>query len=1448
MKPRNTNSSPTLIYSGEKSVDNDRQNSNIQDTTNARHANDIKQADRVQQERAVNNGEKERQISEVLRRRMGELATKTVDMEGLGIGHSDNGTQGDGGDLGTNIIIAEKNKTDIANAVNEAVSQKMSKGIIGKVPVLRNFVAAAYRMYAADAVKKAGGDINSAFKALKLDSGKLMNKNSSEYTQLRARLALEDSGFTEDKVDASNSFRLNEGEKIEKVKDERQEKVTTALKDLFENLEKAKKHGDKEEYNLAKKEYLDKVDAWQNEGLFGERQSNLGRKILESKIATFLIGDHSKKSMTELDGLRKMADGVDDLVNEKVAQDDFNSYVDNHLSLYNASMKEGIYTKQKVDNLTAAVAAGGLVGAVAYSLLGRGRSSAKQAVSAEVAKESAKAMSNAAMGAVVGGAFGAAAGAVRGFNRARVNLSKAETEAALSGEEIVTPAEKEARKIKVTEASDETETDRSSEQKIEEKDKEIKKSENVEQTDEGEKPEIKFSDLTHKQRIAAVMGKINNFKKMITGETKNEDKIEKALERKSAKEFYDELNEKLAKITELDGDSKERKELIEQLMESVADVRARNKVSAEKKIDLISYSRGNVERERMLLGEKMAEAQKLIGNKNDKFDNLVARKVESYIDANNKANKARANYIARQAVVDLVIGGTIGSISGALAGRMKDVREAKAAALVGNDDDNTNVVDDAQANGADEVGSANDEVEERVKNSFSVEDRDGDGVFAVYDSKGNAIISEEEGLHFEANGKISESDLQLLRDNGVNIQEFETVTEVPGGYSRVGIDNYFSKNSENYVDNLGARAGDVEAANTVVGVERVSWIATGDGDRAADVIVDSTPINEGDIVLRVVPKDSSINVDDLQVALTPSREIGDMGIVLDVAEDGTVTLPAGSVAASMFTDGAGGFAGGAIEVVRESANGNGFDVLATSFGSNSLEEVGFSGVVEKVSYSYTVDGAEFNIPDEVMVEANVDLVGVESLRDSGPVEYTTGQTEITVNGLGSGDATETITVPYREGNYSEINDPFFSEYKESPALNSYNMVQRLVDPDMEMTGQEANAALMEAVNNGEISTGQVVNAYLEQMGNSPEQIVEMRAMLGDLQFDIDGDGTTELIDTDWEVNAVADILKNSAEEDGYGAFVNDTYALLYEKMDGGEIRLINYAEEPYEYTTLGYLDKMNNVIHQFARKRSACSGIGIEFLDKDGRSVYDLDIAKRIWKMPANANLERVTERLNCGQKTADVNWIEQANTTKVQPESTKTEPESTKTQPESTKTEPESTKTQPEGTKTGSEKTGNEKTGNEGTEEKIGTEKTGREKTEGEKTEGEKTEGEKTEGEKTEGEKTEGEGTWGKTDTNPWEDNDATPMPETPSFEDESAANGGGELVQEGQEQVPPADTSGVNDNPADAQDWAEQPTPPTPDLGLNPEDQSASSDAAAAAALAEAEAALRESMGGGS
>lgn len=1437
-----------------------------------------------------------------------------------------------GNNADTALIVSEVSQTDKKNAVNEAVDQYMHTGskietFAKNLFFVKPFIASYKRALANSAVRRVG-NTEAAFEALGITPGSKINKDGSEYTQRRARLALDEAGFNDGKkvqeVTQEDSLSLNKNEYIENVGGKETNKVNKALKNLFNELSDAKKHGDAEAMKLAREQYNQKLEEFQKEGLFGDQQATAGQKIIESKFVQFLAGDHSKRTMTELDSLRKAADGVELLVENNLAEDRFNQYVDQHVSLYKASMQEGVYTKQKVNNVMAAVAAGGIVGGVLYTALGRqARTQAKaqalgeaaKAVAQEATSEAAKKV---AANALSGGLVGAAFGAVRGAQAANVKMSEAEIRDATSAEAIVTPEERaEAAKQEAVDAA-KNEVDNSAEDAVE---------------NEGEQG---VEGVSKKRKIAAVFEKIGKIKRNLTGEDLHTENINKLRDRKSAKELYDTLGRKsnmleilettnpdqrLSKIKELangnsaelvkmlkefaetDGvegfyekwegkmndetrkkfeafrelpayveindiiakafsedakkngkeltneelqgikdkyfslilDSKDNsKRVRDSLADTIAEAQARNKVSAEKNIDLISYSKGNVSRERFLLSERMTEVnKKWLQDPEYKsmIQDKVLEKAKAFSENDKKIKGERGAFIARQAIVDAITGGMIGAAAGAAFTYIKvqyaqSANKAEVAAAAGS----------TASDGVEEAAASTDEVTNGGNEITFSEDENGG--YAVF-SNGEKVIGEgdEAGIHFNPEtGQIEESDLELLRERVGDI-EVNTISEkLPSAHAVRSVEEYFNKGNTEYLNE------NAEQGFRISEVHRSEWLSNSDGSPQAIINMAQTPgegvVNEGDIVMQVVPNGTTANVGDLQVVLTPDKELTDMGIVLDVADDGTVTIPAGSVAASMFSDG--NFSGRYIEVVQAAGDDN-FNILGTLKGSDTLSEVGFQHEMEKITYVYNIGGTEITAPTDARVEFDMHNVGAESLRDSGPVNYenplpvvteeeltagrTTfspenGQVNIIVNGAATSDAKEALSMPTRSGNFSEAYDPFFSAEKDKEALNGPNLIRALVDPNREMEAAEADAAFAEAIENGNLSTNTILNAYLEEVGNSPEQVVEMRAMLGDLQFDIDGDGTMELIDTEAEVNAVADILKNSAEGEGYSAFVNDTFSRLFEKLNGGEIRLVKYADEPYDYTTLGYTNDANNVLHLFARKKTACDGIGLEFLDEEGNSIYDFDIARKLWKMSSSAKLQHITERLNCCQKTADVTWIKKAAQAVAQEQQIRPS-DVTMEQTSDVSTE------NPRPSDVAAEQTSDVSTENP-TPSDIVSERPSDPKAEAPSDPtAEAPSDPATEAPSDEAAENP---LPPKTGTNPWEGRNPGQMPTTPGFEEESGNNGGAPIVQPGEETPPPPNEEGVNPNEGGQQDWAEPPSS-NEDTGTGgTEDQSAGSDDEAA------------------
>ena len=1312
-----------------------------------------------EENKADSKAEKAENVSEAMRKYLGKETSLLSQLD-------------DSNDI--NLVVQTKDDASYENEVIKGTEKLMSnfednRVNTGKLPA-KFFKRAVYNigkpfvaLHNSRKFKKAyennNGNLEETYKSLGLEYKEGNAAKEAEAVKARARLATVEKGY------------LISGESVNEFEGEKKEYVNKMLADLHEKYKAANSPEDLEKIRKEFEEELHNDERLHEEG---------------------------DKAKSDVSDIMSMAKAIENIArHEEFGTKQIEEYLNKHVSLYDARLKEGINTELKSDMVVDAVVRGGVTGLVFAFGFTAGRSGASMISKSFLGKIIS---SSSLTGAAVGAGIGFGAGFIKGYSEGKEKLSKAEAEAAEGAEALF--EDKNAEETKAD--------------KPEEGNEKAEGEEGVEQENDSKAEKKK-----------GIFSKIRKEEELLS-------EIEEKRDRKSAKELYDNLDRLISE--------EKTPENIKELMDAVADLRARLGVSNELKIDLISYSKDNVDEERLALFKKAVEAEKLLfGQMGDEAENeakegekedgakdneekegdekedgveegdekesgmkkavedLIKEKAEKYKESASEAKELEKSFIRRQGMARAIQGAIAGGVAGAVAGGVKDYFAGTGLFA---------------------------ETSTGTKGTFHFEDRNSDGSLEMYGEKGEVVVDD---LHYnKATGQIDESDLALLRSKGVNIEENYIETgNLPDGRPATAVDSYFSRYNENYVsaEDIGTK-GIEDPGNTVtsIGDADSNMQDMFGNDRAS--IGSAKMINEGDFTFKVSSGDRSVNVDDLKVVLSPPNEVDGTGVVLDVAEDGTVTVPAGSTAASMF-DGNGNFMGGEMNVVRDATFGDGYEIIAQSEGAGTLTHVYSADAMPGV-VTYTVNGESgFSIPKDYLTEANNSGSINEALRaaESNAEKYVVGERgSIEVDGLGADNKVEQLNIPTHKGGYTEVDDPFLSPEKESPALNSKNLVREALKDsgrDVEsMSNAEADAALIEAVNNGTVSTEQVTNAYLEQMGNSPEQIVEMRAMMGGLVYDIDGDGVGELIDTDSEINAVADLIKDSGPEQ-YDNFVNETYSMLYEKMQGGEIRLINYSEEPYDYTTLGYLEKLkNNVIHLFAKKESKSNGIGIEFLDKEGKSIYDLDIVRKVWKLSKNASIDHVTERLNCGQKTANVSWAEVANQTT-----------STGTGDEGTGDE--STGTEDTGTEsTGVEPTGDEPTGDEPT----GIEPTGDEPT------GEEPTGIEPTGDEPTGEEPTGTEIVGKTDTNPWEGNNPEKMPVTRSFEEVSADNDGARIVQRTQEELPEIDRSGVNMNPEDQQDWAAQPTAAVEDTGTGGTvDMSADNNEDAAEMLRQAEEAQR-------
>ena len=1153
------------------------------------------------------------------------------------------------------LIATGYTKEDEKNVIREAIDLKTKETsnkntftkVVTRFPIIGSVVkagiAAKHRRTALNAINESG-DLSSAYDALGLDSAnsRVLSGNS-DATRERAWRTLENAGYSSDnQIDVAAS-RLDQNERVEKMDAETTQAVKQALNNYYTEL---KAGGDKNELSS-------KFDNAISEAFQGKE--NLSTSI----------------------NLEQQKAGIEKLIeNKAIEEQDIKTYLDSHVSLYKATMKEGIYTDQKVDSVISAVAAAGLAGGVIAALSGReGRRAMRSAIGGVA--------SAAGAGAVVGGAFGAA----RGANKAKVKLSEAETRAATTFEEPAVEsaeAESEEPEPELKEPERPTVSETADEKAWEDYYDDLQVFEaKMKTAEEAETAETKPA----RAGVGAVLSGVNKFKRKLTGEDKYLAEIEELRDRKDASNLIENFDELIGKLNPEDADSRQA------LIDAYADAIARGRFSSEKHIDLIKYKDGDKNSleqklhdvERALYGEDPNAINSLLDDENSDLNKLINGKKEELNDKFLEANKLRTKFIVRSALVDAAAGAVLGAGAGSVIGVIRDhAPEGGLAGILGLKDESTSTGEGLKA---DNIELA----------------KDADGGFTVKLGE-QSIIGEGDakGIEFGSDGALTDESKEMLEGAGIHVEENVTEHVFENATKSVSLREFFNPANKE--------------ANGLTEVTDRSWISDGTG-RDMVTLGDTHMDGDGNIIMQVTARDgANVDMDNMKLLLTPGNGNIDTGITVDVNPDGTIEIPADSPAASLFDGDS--YQGGYGELIQEGDNGH-IDVFHTIGDGradvNSITVDNPDATYNEYSYTFDVDGQQYEVevPDEITESARLEaLNGFESVKGTGePIGYESNG-EATNLTTSSGEAVEVEHFEHH-GGYSDYTDSYFGE-KDGVYNSGASVIRQMVgDEGNGLSSQEVDRIFLDKVNSGEIEEGDVVEEYLKTMGNSPEALATTRAMMGDFKFDIDGDGTSELIDTQDEINMVSDII--SRDPEAYDAFVNDTYDMFYDKIAGGNIRFVDYTQERYDYTTWGVLGEDNNILQRLGVTGDRpTDGVGIVFTDKNGNSIYDEETVRKLWHLPEGYNLEYVSDRLNCIQKTGRGIFEQKVTEEKTTSEST--------------------TKTTGEGTaKTTSEKS---------TSEKSTGEKTTEEKTTGEKSTGEKSTDEKTTDEKSTGEKTTSEET----------------------------------------------------------------------------------------------------------
>lgn len=1091
----------------------------------------------------------------------------------------------------TAIIATTANKADRSNVVTEAMNMKVNElisdhpKITGWIPVIGSVVkvgyAASQRRTARKAISK-NGDLDSAFTALKLDPTKSRVINGNEAEE-RAWQALENAGYDYDNDDIEiHGTRLEQNDQVEKMDETTQDQV----RELFNTY-----------YKWVKEEDLSKEELEELDNQFDKKVEYI----------------FERKKNINLDSIKRQKESIGKLANDpSITAEEVKTYLDQHMTLYNASMKEGVNTKQKVDGVINAVDKAGLIGGLVYIAVAReGRTGLRTVVG------------TAAGAGLTGAAIGGLAGALRGAQRARSKLAEAETRAATTFTEVTPPesAEPGAEPDMGFTAPSSAEADdgagASPEGSLE---------------GEGEEsPESSGrSEAEQKKLFGKILAHINQFKRMLTGEEGYLKKIEELRDRENADDIEEKLSDLCFDLSRLSG-SEEEDEARDRLLEKYAETIARGRVSSKKKIDLIKYRDGD----RQYLEDTINDAEKLLfkNQTKDEIDQQlkdpeseIGQRIQEYVSRfernNAEANKLRTRFMIRSAFVDAVTGAAIGAAGGtifhAVAERGKDI----FAGITGNL--------------AKEVFAGTGEADTTAEglSEIKVENLDGDDQYE--------LTTGDEGSSsalYRNDGSLTDDAQQRLEADGYTINDkIEAVPIAETPEKKIPLDEYFKDGNEDIT-----KITRLSKAESVLKIDEDSITRDGEGNVIIKVgVADEAAPEDIDYALGKYIKNEECNVYIAGISNLTESESSAYTIKLPVDSDGKVTIKAGTPAESLFGDN-GNFLGSKIYLGYEEGDGA---VLCFHEYGDGVAETGTITIRKDAEpqlihhYTLTKDGKEYHIqtPDEVTkhIETAAQNGSVPDIGNGQKVYYTYSANNLNV--VNENGDIESVRMPEHHGGYNVDYDTYFSQTDKDGDYSSGASIARIMlknsGEDIEgLSTSEIDSIFSDKIASGKISKGEVLRTYLETMGQSPEAIVTTRVMLGD-ELEVDGN----LVDTEEEINQFADTLSRASDEE-YDQFVNDTYARFYEKAADGNMRLIDYTKEPYQYTTWSkpsYSDvDYNGVWNHLGEKTTPTTGLGLVFEDASGNSIYDKDVVRKLWNLPDDYNLSYVADRLNCIQKTA---------------------------------------------------------------------------------------------------------------------------------------------------------------------------------------------------------------------
>ena len=997
----------------------------------------------------------------------------------------------------TALIAAELTKEDSQNVIAEALEMKSNTGLgkgLSSVPiagpVLKAIYLAAQKNKAQKAIEETS-DLAAAYEALNIkdykEKSKILN-GDTDATNERAWQILENSGYSKDNQIEGATSILNKNEKVEQVDKDVQKTIKEALNDY----------------------YLGCKD--------GKDEAELDRAF-DEKVNTTLAEQKDPRLLMETIHNEKI--GLEKLASEgKFTDAKVKAYLDQHLTLYRASVKEGINTRKKVDLITAGVINSGLIGGVLAAVTTR------EAISAARGATSTLGLTG---GAAAGAVGGAAMGILTGWQKANRELADAEVKAATTFEDESTTKK---------ESSADAEPD---------------------STSTGEK---------RKEKENIIIAAVKKYKAFTKGGDLLEE-LEKYRDRKPASDFIESLDEIMAKLDH----SPDNESAKEELREKYAEIVARSHFSNEKNIDLIKYK----DKDKNELEKKLGEAErKLFSDKeldlaegsptNSIINSYTRRLEENYALAEKKANAFKARMIMVNAVQSAVIGAGIGAVADYLSGTpiAQAVRE-KAAGILGL----SPAADETEAPEVDSGDEIGEDLKEFKGKPVLIENDPDGGVSIGIDKDGDGKIDLDEFIR----GKGEKPGIDLT-DKG----QFEELRDELKEYKidlqreKIDVSEYGKTSIGEYIDGAESKVDNFNGINWSKSETRVAFgsptAVVGDG-------MDKYEVPVWGVNGREIPKGTKLYID-------LDNEGPGKPIAFNV-ENGKAIIPADVLDTSKASSGGAAEFIGRVNTGRMdgdqlisygTAFGKNADLSTTI--SAATEEEGFAFTAVDMDTNENL--SQFAVgADNTKISNLSEIFNGIAVGDSErlPANFTVNDIDDnTVNiTLASGESVSDLDY---EGGYN----PEFDSYENTAFMESKSYLGTPIHWDLDGDGQMNAAEEASYLRQMLVRTG--TNPFMLGQNASnygllePERLEEIIPQSKLVEWGI-SDG---VVNSETDLNLLLDNLKMSENAGYYDRLVNATINEMEKQIDGGGFdvetitdRISTYANKEQFATWQGDIER-----------------------------------------------------------------------------------------------------------------------------------------------------------------------------------------------------------------------------------------------------------------------------------